>query len=319
MRIAIRLRALIGLLILVNLVLISPNNSEASFTNKSKAPALSPQVVYVNKLAASIRKQVLLQKPETVTVEVDPALKGTGWAMDTTSNLTTALKLLAYLGFKSPDSLRAYISWGTDFRNQYIPSTCQYNAGGGSCGGGIMFADVKWFIDQWNWIDPSRSKYPDASTKVDVTANLPHEIGHVLQESSLRSSGLIDQGLEPAWLREGGAEFFKILTYSIQNNISYSTLRTQHLRYWKQCKGVKLASLTGNGSYNNGCEYTDGFVAVEYLIWKRHSLDPLYRFQQTPGGSQGKIFQGAFGADQVAFQKEADSYFVTSTKDVPSY
>jgi hypothetical protein len=266
-----------------------------------------------------LRKQVLAQTPETVTVEVDPFLKGSGWAKDATSNFATALKLMTFLGYKSTDPLRAYISWGTEFRNLHTPQSCQYNAGGGSCGGGIMFADIQWFTTQWNWIDPTHSKYPDASTKIDVVANLPHEIGHVLQQSANFGSGSMGQELSPAWLREGSAEFFKLLTYSIQNNIPYSTLRNQNLRYWKHCKGVKLATLTGSGSYDNGCEYTDGLVAVEYLIWKRRSLDPLYLFQKSPGASQSAIFRSAFGVDQTAFQKEADSYFVTSTKDLPSY
>ena len=304
--------------VIPGLLLTSSQAIAAPATTAKKSAQLSPQLKYVDQLISSIKPKVLASDYENVDVMVDPILKNSGWAKDSISNLTTSLKLLRYLGYSSPVPIHAYISWGPAFKNQYVPVSCQYNSGGGSCGNGILFADVKWFTDMWGFKDKTKSKYPDASTKVDVSANLPHEIGHVLQESA--SSGTESQGknLQPAWLREGSAEFFKLATYSIQNNIPYSTLRNQALKYWKYCKGVKLESLAGQGSYKSSCEYVHGLVAIEYLLWKKKSLEILTMYQKTSGTSQSEIFLNAFGLNQSSFQKEADKYFVAVTAIIPS-
>jgi hypothetical protein len=304
--------ALTGILISGALVITS------STQPAQQGSALSPQMKYLDQLISSVRPGVLASDYDIAAVLVDPKLQGSGWANDSASNLTTSLKLLRYLGHSSPFPLKVYISSGPEFKNQYIPVSCQYSGGGGSCGGGILFADTQWWADMWRVADETKSKYPDETNKLSFIANLPHEIGHVLHESAKYKTESQDINLQPAWLREGSADFFKLATYSIQNDIPYSTLRTQALKYWKYCKSVKLETLTGQGSTKSGCEYTNGVVAVEYLIWKTGSLDSLFTFVKTPGTSQAEIFQNAFGLGQASFQKEADEYFVSSTADIPS-
>jgi hypothetical protein len=306
------------LIVVISLLLtvIAPINASA-FHQKIN-PKSSPQLAYIDQLIQSIKTEVRGQAAESLTVTVDPILKGAGWAKDSTANLDTALKLLHYFGFTSTQPLNAYISWGPGFRNKFTPISCHGNSGGGSCGNGIMFADIKWFTDSWGFTDPSKSQYPDALAKISVAANLPHEIGHVLQESAGEKSGTHPESMNPMWLREGTAEFYKLITYSIQNNIPYSTARMQYLKYWKYCKDIKLQTLTSQGSSSNGCEYTRGLVAVEYLVWKKKSLNSLFAFQLASGSTQAERFQNAFKFSQVKYQIEADKYFLTTTSTIPS-
>ncbi|MBU6264444.1 MAG: hypothetical protein KGM39_06695 [Actinomycetales bacterium] len=308
----------LAVIALCSILVVSSQQAEAAQKKSSTSSTLNTQLKYLDQTISSIKDQVLASNYDSVTVHIDPQLVNSGWAADATSNLTTALKLMNYFGYSSSSPLNVYLSLGPDYKNKFIPTSCQYNSGGGSCGNGIMFGDIKWFTDMWGWNDQSKSTYPDESTKLDWSANLPHEIGHVLQESSGNGTGSQGRNLQPAWLREGAAEFFKLATYSIQNNVSYSSLRTPHLKYWRYCKGVKVSSLTSQGSYPSSCEYTVGLVAFELLIIKEKSLKPLYLYQQTPGSTQSEIFKNAFGFSQDSFQREADKYFVTSTANVPS-
>jgi hypothetical protein len=311
-----RINRLGALLLSISFLASNLTFAQGAQATVSKPPKLSPQLKLIDGLISSIKSQVKVQSPESITVLIDPPLVGSGWAADTTSNLGTALKLLRFFGFSSSDPLKAYVSWGPEFKNQFVPEHCRWNSGGGSCGKGVMFADIKWFTDMWNWKDSSKSKYPDLLGKISVSANLPHEIGHVLQESAGEKSGTHPELINPAWLREGTAEFFKLMTYSIQNNVTYSSLRNQYLKYWGYCKNVKLEGLTSQESYKNSCEYTSGLVAVEYLIWKKKSLDALYSFQLASGSTQSSRFQNAFNLTQTSFQKEADKYFVASTSKI---
>jgi hypothetical protein len=309
----------IGIILALTGILVSGEAVIASTSHPAqKSAPLSPQMKYLDQLVNSIKPEVLASEYDTATVSIDPILKGKGWAKDSTSNLTTSLKLLRYFGYSPVYPIRAYISWGPSFKNKFIPVYCQYSGGGGYCGEGIMFADVKWFADMWQSKDKSKSKYPDETNKVAFLANLPHEIGHVLQESAKYKTESQNKNLQPAWLREGSAEFFKLASYSIQNDIPYSTLRNDYLKYWKYCKGVKLETLTGQGSSKSNCEYNNGLVALEYLIWKTQSLDALFIFPKTSGANQAEVFQNAFGFNQSAFQKEADKYVVSSTSKIPS-
>lgn len=314
------LLALIG--ILISGVVIIPFTTQSDQQNSLLSPLdsspLSPQLKYLDQLINSIRPEVLASEYDMASVLVDPELKDSGWAKDSTSNLNTSLKLMRYFGYSPTHPVRVYVSSTPTFLNRYIPFNCDTSGGGGSCGGGIVFANIKWWNDMWKVDDETKSKYPDETNKLAFIANLPHEIGHVLHESVKYKSEAQNINLQPAWLREGSVDFFKMATYSIQNDIPYSTLRTQHLKYWVHCKGVKLETLTDQGSYESGCEYTNGFVAVEYLLWKTQSLDSFFTFCKTPGTSQAEIFQNAFGLDQAAFQKEADKYFVSSTVNIES-
>jgi hypothetical protein len=309
----------IGIILALTGILISGVVVIAPTTQPSQQSSpLSPQMKYFDELISSIGPEVLASEYDAATVIVDPTLEGKGWTKDSTSNLTTSLKLMRYFGYSPVYPIRIFISWEPTFRNKNIPSYCDTSGGGGYCGAGIMFANVKWWTDMWRVDDETKSKYPDETDKLSFIANLPHEIGHVLHESAKYKTESQDINLQPAWLREGSADFFKLATYSIQNDIPYSTLRTQTLKYWKYCQGVKLETLTSQGSSESGCEYTNGVVAVEYLLWKTRSLDSLFTFVKTPGVSQDEIFQNAFGLDQTSFQKEADEYFVSSTANIPS-
>jgi hypothetical protein len=307
----------VGIILALTGIFIASVAVIASSTQSGQQSSpLTPQMKYLEQLISSIKPGVLASEYDKVTVSVDPILKGSGWAKDSTSNLTTSLKLMRYLGYSSSYPLKVYISSGPAFRNKYIPSYCDTSGGGGYCWPGNLFADTKWWTDMWRVDDETKSKYPDETSKLSYIANLPHEMGHVLQESANYGTDVQSKVLQPPWLREGGADFFKLATYSIQNDIPYSTLRTQVLKYWENCKGVKLGTLTGEGSSESNCEYTNGVVAVEYLIWKTQSLDSLFTFVKTPGANQAEIFQNAFGLDQSSFQIEADQYFVSSTANI---
>ncbi len=297
--------------------------SQASITNalcipssiyKSRLPAVSgpnQQLQLVNKLAAKfIAGSGNANVPSNLVIKVDPTIADTLWMKNSISTIASATQLTSALGISLDGKLNLYISWGPDFRNKYIPDYCQYGAGGGSCGNGDIWADLQWFAGGSSDIANADS-VPDEITQLSIAANIPHELGHEAQTSAARAAGNPEfWKIQPAWLREGSAEFFKLLAHSKFTGKSYSDLRTLYSKSsGDSCLAVSLSDLSGQGSYSNGCEYAKGLIAVEYLISKAGNIDALFVTEKQQGEDFAVVFEKSYGISLAQFLTEADDYF----------
>ena len=250
------------------------------------------------------------QLPSNLTIYVDPAIADTLWVKNSISTIASATQLISAYGLSLDGKLNLYVSWGPDFRNKFIPDSCKYAAGGGSCGNGDIWADLQWFAGGSSDLSKADS-IPDQITQLSIAANIPHELGHEAQASAARAVGNPDfWKIQPAWLREGTAEFFKLLAYSKATGKSYSDLRTLYAKSsGNSCLAVPLSELSGQGSYSNGCEYAKGLLAVEYLISKMGNIDAPFITETQPGDDFAASFEKSYGVSLTQFLTEADDYF----------
>jgi len=291
-----------------------PTTTPEQEPTSTPAPTTLPQVLLIEDLLMPISAKLQAADFSALTdlaqIHIDPLLADSQWSKDSVASLTMALRILKVLGVTPTNKLNIYISWGPDYRNQFTPDFCHSNSGGGSCGGGIIYADLLWFANNWGYGGVEKN-YSDEMSKFGITANIPHEMGHVAQEESALAATNSDYWkYEPAWLREGGAEFFKVLSYSYYNKLSYKEIHDLYARNADTgCLSVPLSQMTGQGSYSHACEYTKGYFAAEYLVWKMASIDSLFQMVRTPGTDTASIFKAVYGFDESAFEKDADAYF----------
>lgn len=280
------------------------------------AKADSAEVLKLEQLVTQLSNKISKSdSPIKVTLLIDPKLSKSKWSADSVTSIKMALKVLTALDLKPVNQLKLVISQGPDFRNMHTPESCHWDSGGGSCGQGIMFADLAWFAKSLAY-SSGESQYLSEMDKFTITANVPHEIGHVAQDTVAANNNNFNYWkLNPAWLRERSAEIFKLITYSIDNQISYNRLHDLYASHlWYGCKDFSLSKLNGQGSYEYGCEYAKGLFATELLISKVGSFDALMNFYKIEGNSTAEIFKKAYKIDLAAFEAEADAYFLKVTK-----
>ena len=265
----------------------------------------------VNKLAATfISNSGSGAIPSNINIKIDPKITNSLWTKNSIATISSADQILDGFGLHLVDPLNLYISWGPEFRNKYTPVSCHYDAGGGSCGNGDIWADLQWFAGKGSAISAAEST-PDALSQLGIAANIPHELAHEAQQLSGKTAGNPDYWkIQPAWYREGSAEFFKLLAYSKATGKSYESLHSIYAAsVGKFCSSVHLSDLTSQGSYSNGCEYSKGIFAVEYLMSKTGNIKLLFTPETKMGGDFSQVFAESYGLNLSQFSAEVDSYF----------
>jgi hypothetical protein len=250
-----------------------------------------------------------------ISINVDPLLSTSKWSNDSVSSIGSATKLLTAMGIEKGQPMKIYLSWGPEYKNQFVPDYCKFGGGGGSCGQtGILFADLKWFAESWGY-GTQEAPYKSEMDQFTITANLPHEIAHYAQTEAALAVGNTDYWMyAPPWLREGGAEYFKLLSSAYDNKKTYKTLHDLYVRNGtERCSKFPLSKITPQDSNSDGCEYGKGLLAVEYLILKVGSPDALFMMHKTSGVDSASIFKKAYGFSLAEFEKEADEYFARVT------
>lgn len=246
-----------------------------------------------------------------VSIYRDPKLNKSLWAKDSVVPIESALKLLQVLGVESEKEMKIYLSWGGEYRNLFLPDYCRYSAGGGACGQtGILFADFKWFATNWGY-GGNEKPYKSDMDKFMIAANIPHEIGHYGQTEIAIAAGNTDYWkYAPPWLREGGGEYFKLITIAYDRKVTYKTLHDLYLsNAGDRCGTLPLSKMTEQDSKTDGCEYNKGLFAVEYLTLKAGRVDALFLMNTKTGTDTAQIFQEAYGFSLAEFNKEADAYY----------
>lgn len=254
-----------------------------------------------------------------LSLNIDPLLSESQWSKDSVARIPTATKLLSVLGVKPVNQLKIYISLGSEYRNKFTPSYCQNPSGGGLCGQtGIIFADLKWFADNWGY-GGKEAPYKSEMDRFTITANLPHEIGHYGQEEAAAFVGNKDYWMyDPGWLREGVAEYFKLLASAYDLNVSYKQLHDLYLvnSGSKRCVKYSLYSMSAKDFNSDGCEYSKGLFAAEYLVTKTGRADSIFAMERTSGGDTDSIFNEAYGFSLKSFCAEVDAYFAKITANL---
>ncbi len=240
---------------------------------------------------------------------VDPLLKDSAWTKESLASTETARKLLAVLGVPPTKKLQIYFSWGLDFAKPTLPSYCQTSTSpGGYCGQtGIIFTNNKSFATDWGY-GGEEKPYKSEMDKFSITANVAHEIGHYGQDASANNP---EYWLyTPGWFREGGAEYFKFLAYAYDNRVTYKYLHDLYVAAGtERCVNYPLLGMSKEGSNSNGCEYTKGLFAIEYLVLKTGNPSAIFALNKTIGEDTATIFKNAYGFTLESFGKEVDAYF----------
>lgn len=268
---------------------------------------------FVQAEAASLWAASPALPPIDVTYAVQESVQGTRWAIDSLAAIDAALRLSTGLGSPLPDDQHVIISWDADWAIGQLPDderiTCLTwirGAMGGYCGLGYNVAQFEAFAKSWGYRDMNRYQTKDQA--LIMAANIPHEMGHAVQDAVARENAGHDWRLVPAWLREGGPEVFKIISYAKSQNTSYTKARTNYSGLNPRCAAVPITELMGQGGSGTWCEYDKGMLAVEYLIAKTGRLTAPFEFFAASGATTAEVFKDAYGLDLKEFMKQAEAY-----------
>jgi len=91
-------------------------------------------------------------------------------------------------------------------------------------------------------------------------------------------------------------------------NLTYAQARDRALKLnGTQCAGVKLRDLLAPPTYTN-CVYTNGFLAMEYLMWKTGDMKAGWTWVSQDAATAPEAFSKAFSIDIDTFMTDADAY-----------
>ena len=247
-----------------------------------------------------------------LSVKRDPLLANSQWTDDSVASIVTATKLLKVLGVAPSKKIQIFLTWGSEFADPNLPEYCRGGSqGGGYCGQtGIIVSNIKSFINGWGYGETEKP-YKSEMDKFINIGNVPHELGHYGQDATATDAANPDYWMyAPGWFREGGAEYFKFLAYAYDNKVSYKHLHDLYVSSGaERCVGYPLLEMSKEGNNSNGCEYTKGLFAIEYLILKTGNPNAIFAMNKTIGGDTASIFKKTYGFTLESFSKEADAYF----------
>jgi hypothetical protein len=249
-----------------------------------------------------------------LTVKRDPLLENSLWTEDSVASISTATKLLQVLGVPPSKKIQIYLSWGPEFANPNLPEYCR-SSGGGSGGGycgqtGILFSNIKSFINGWGYGEVEKPYKSEMDRFINI-GNVPHELGHYGQDATATDVGNSDSWMYmPAWFREGGAEYFKFLAYAYDNKVTYKHLHDLYVATGvERCVNFPLLEMSKKDTNSNGCDYSKGLFAIEYLVLKTGNPNAIFAMNRTIGSDTATIFKRAYGFNLEDFSKEVDAYF----------
>ena len=279
----------------------------------AKEIASSPVIKYFNSEFKKFRTKI----PNTdvsnlYTLETEESTKSYLWTKDSINSISTSINLISALGVVPTSSIKFVNFWNAEWARPLLPDWCFIGSGGGACGNQNAYTNLKWFADSGNHSNTNPNVYQDETQKFLITANLPHEIGHIAQGTLREMQGDLEAYRnDQAWYREGGAELTKVFWYAHTNNVTYSFARNLYIKNMDiRCKSVSLTALSSSGSTERGCEYNVGFLALEYLLWKIKDIKALYRNYANLNSRTtfGETFEVTYGLDFKKFVEEADKY-----------
>ena len=291
---------------------VIPKPSTTPSPSPSPSPSLSPikllpnEALVVQTLFEEIWKSPATSKTK-VSIEIEPARKDSDWAKQQADLTNISLELFAKMGFDIKTDSTVYIGWGFDWLNNYMPknSWC-YNAtwsGGGSCGEGILFLNLKNTAD---WMRSGDKEIPFPSKKVQfvATSTMIHELAHQAQRDFAESNGK-NVSFYPAWIREGAGELLKVAGYAKYHGISYIEARDIYLytdATFQGCGDAKILEMLMSNNHPRNCNYTAGMLAVEYLAATTKDLRSTFSFAGSKLDGLGPNFNNQTGISEETYR-----------------
>lgn len=248
-----------------------------------------------------------------INVTIEPGIEGLLWVKDSVKSIKSAKQLLSAFDASPVKPVNAYVVWNINFMKPILNQGCfswAPNSGGGACGPETMWANLQWFGNNIQVDKPSKmTGYSSEHQKQWILANFQHELAHVGQQTLASSVGTQNTNT-PAWLREGEAEVFKVMSYANQFNLTYSKSREIYFSESNfRCSTISLKDLSEPKSYESACEYDNGLLATEYLIQRVGDIQALFWWDSRGVGTNVREqFKSAFNLDYDQFIVDADKY-----------
>jgi len=285
-----------------------PSASPSPKPSASESPkkVVPNEALVVQALFEEIWKSSATSKTK-VKIEIEPARKDSNWAKQQADLTNVSLELFAKMGFDIKTNPTIYIGWGFDWLNNYMPrnSWC-YDAtwsGGGSCGDGILFLNLKHTAD---WIRSGDKEIPFPSKQVQfvATAVTIHELAHQAQRDFAESNGK-NVSFYPAWIREGAAMMLQIGGYAKYHGISYIEARDVMLytgATFQGCGDAKILEMLMSNNHPRSCNYTAGMLAAEYLAATTKDLGSAFSFAGSKLDGLGPNFNNQTGISEETYR-----------------
>jgi hypothetical protein len=231
--------------------------------------------------------------------------------------MEATLELLAKMGYPTTTEFKVYIGWDWKWIQQYMPqqSWC-YNgqwAGGGQCGNGINFINLK-FLADWQRSGNVESEWRSEPEKFQGTSTLSHEVAHQGQIDYLVkfSRGTY---FYPAWIREGVPELIKTFAYAKVYNQSYLEVRENYFKMTeRKCQNVKLNELLMSGNHPDNCQGVLGLLASEALLATTRDVNSLFNFGASKIAGNGPGFDYQNGISKETYQSVMKEMFGIETE-----
>ena len=250
-------------------------------------------------------------------VFIQPERSDSKWAKENLALMEATLELLTKMGYPITTEFKVYIGWDWKWIQQYMPqqSWC-YNgqwAGGGQCGNGINFINLKHTAD-WQRSGNVESEWRSEPEKFQGTATLSHEVAHQAQADYLVK---FSRGsyFYPAWIREGVPEVIKTFAYAKVYNQSYLEVRENYLKMTeRKCQNVKLNELLMSGNHPDGCQGVLGLLASEVLLATTRDVNSLFNFGASKIAGNGPGFDYENGISKETYQSVMKEMFGIETE-----
>jgi hypothetical protein len=249
-------------------------------------------------------------------VFIEPARSDSKWAKENLALMEATLELLTKIGYPATTEVKAYIGWDWKWIQQYVPQqTWCYSgqwAGGGNCGGGINFVNLK-FLADWQGSGNVESEWRNEESKFQGTSTLSHEVAHQGQVDYLAK---LNRGtyFYPAWIREGAPELIKTFVYGKVHNQSYLAVRENYFKMTeRKCKYVKLDELLMSGNHPDNCQGVAGLLALEALLATTGDVNSLFNFGASKIAGNGPGFDNQKGISKETYQSVMKEMFGIDT------
>jgi len=305
-----------------------PKKTESPTQQPGITPAkpLSAEIIYGQTSLDEISaKSKSVPEFTNYVLVVEPILKGTIWEKTQIEGIKQSFAMLSALGLEPKTKIYIFVSWTDDWlrsRLTEIGSECatlDAYAGGAYCWKvPTIFAHAGWFARNWG-LSVNANEAPN-EYMIGLVGNMPHEIAHAGQIFAHTKYGNSSGRLNPAWLREGWAEMFKVLYWAESRKVSFAEAHQLYLdQSAKNCAKHSILDLSSSGSHPNQeyCEYTNGYFATLKLLEVVKNVDLQFRLPGAIATSQADAFRQTFGLDYAEFAKVADEFVRRSLDELP--
>lgn len=233
-----------------------------------------------------------------------PKVANTTWAKDANAILPGITKILSGSGAPITTKIDWFVWWDLKTLQPLLPDICwardarwfkAESVGAGFCMPYTRDSKAAMFIfyeayQQWYPQAGFLDKYPNIWDEYGITAVASGEAVHYSQYTYGLKYDRLAHLFHPAWIREGASIIYATMAYAKYHNIPYSTARNLALKHFGnyRCGDVLLTDLLMTNQSDSLCEYSGGFLAVEYMIAKSNDILAPYRFLESKIPGNGK-------------------------------